>query len=80
MWTMWHIYYAWKQGEVTLYPNLPRSEGLTTNWQESGLHYHNAKPHAAGPLLVDWKEEFVNLPDVPVCLDANGKVVASKLV
>jgi hypothetical protein len=81
MWTMWHIYYAYTlRGEVTLYPNLPRSQGLSINWREPGLHYKHAKPNQTWPLLVEWKEEYVNLPDVPVCLDANGKVVATKLV
>ncbi|XP_041356334.1 uncharacterized protein LOC121373678 [Gigantopelta aegis] len=74
MWSIWHIYYAWKNTEYTLYPNLPGRQGLTINWKEKGLNYNKnkAKPD---PLLQTWESRFVDLPDKPPVLDYTGAVV-----
>ncbi|XP_033725273.1 uncharacterized protein LOC117315236, partial [Pecten maximus] len=76
MWSMWHIYHAWKFKEQTIYPNLPGKSGLTINWKESGLHYSKSQTVTKNkdPILTVWDKKFDNLPDVPVHLNVNGKV------
>ena len=74
MWSIWHIHYAWKNTEYTLYPNLPGREGLTINWKEKGLNYGKSKERA-DPLLQEWEDRFVDLPDKPPVLDYSGAVV-----
>ncbi|XP_045166626.2 uncharacterized protein LOC123530011 [Mercenaria mercenaria] len=76
MWSIWHIHYAWKNNEYTLYSNFEDHAGLTTNWQEDGLHYQNVKK-VTNKLLTEWKPEYENLPDKLVHLDIAGKVISS---
>ncbi|XP_046578170.1 uncharacterized protein LOC124285934 [Haliotis rubra] len=77
MWSMWHIYYANKNNELTIYPNLPFRQGLTTNGNEKGLHYSTKQKTQAGRALVEWLDKYIALPSVPVQLDTHGRVVRS---
>ncbi|XP_045215449.1 uncharacterized protein LOC123565702 [Mercenaria mercenaria] len=72
MWEMWHIYYAWKNNEYTLYSNFSNRTGLTCNWREKGLHSTKSQGDS-NPLLTEWKIEYENLPKVPIYLDVSGK-------
>lgn len=74
MWTMWHIYYAYSKKERTLYPNFPNKQGMTINWKESGIHYKKGQKNG-DPLVTEWDSRLDNLPDEPIHLDANGRVV-----
>ncbi|XP_060065010.1 uncharacterized protein LOC132545346 [Ylistrum balloti] len=76
MWSMWHIYHAWKFQERSIYPNLPGKCGLTINWKEAGLHYAKSQTVTKNtdPILTVWDKKFENLPDVPVHLNVNGVV------
>lgn len=76
MWSMWHIYHAWKYEERTIYPNLPGRAGLTVNWKEAGLHYNKAQTVVKNkdPILSEWDVKFDELPGVPIHLNVNGKV------
>jgi len=48
---------------------------LTANWMEPGLHYSKAVAKASNDLLMEWTLEYNNLPDVPVHVDINGKII-----
>ncbi|XP_021359182.1 uncharacterized protein LOC110454129 [Mizuhopecten yessoensis] len=76
MWSMWHVYHAWKFKERSIYPNLPGKCGLTINWKEAGLHYSKSQTVTENkdPILTAWDGKFDNLPDVPIHLNVNGKV------
>ncbi|XP_060597036.1 uncharacterized protein LOC132750958 [Ruditapes philippinarum] len=74
MWTMWHIYYAWKNNEYTLHCNFPENAGLTTNWREKGLHYSHTEG-SSNKLLTEWKSEYDNLPDHVPYLNLSGHVI-----
>ncbi|XP_060597005.1 uncharacterized protein LOC132750932 [Ruditapes philippinarum] len=74
MWTMWHIYYAWKNNEYTLHCNFPENAGLTTNWREKGLHYSQTEG-SSNKLLTEWKSEYNNLPDHVPYLNLSGHVI-----
>ncbi|KAK3095592.1 hypothetical protein FSP39_016444, partial [Pinctada imbricata] len=77
MWTMWHIYYTHINNEFTLYPSFPNNQGITINWQESGLHYQKKQTLKKGdPLLTKWNSTYDNLPDNPVKLDYGGIVIS----
>jgi hypothetical protein len=71
---MWHIYYAYSKKERTLHPNFPNKQGMTINWKESGIHYKKGQKNG-DPLVTEWDTRLDNLPDEPIHLDANGKVV-----
>ncbi|XP_053391812.1 uncharacterized protein LOC128554569 [Mercenaria mercenaria] len=77
MWEMWHIYYALKHNEYTLYCNYPNHTGLTTNWREKGLHMSISKG-TSNPVLTEWKTEYENLPKMPIYLDIAGKRIESR--
>lgn len=74
MWSIWHIYYAWKHKEFTLYPNFGEHAGLSVNWQEKGLHYSGDEGGPTNKLLTEWKTEYEILPNNPVILDIKGKI------
>ncbi|XP_060576840.1 uncharacterized protein LOC132734142 [Ruditapes philippinarum] len=75
IWSIWHIYYAWKNNEYTLYSNFEGHAGLSTNWQEDGLHYLNIRK-TTNILLTEWKPEYEILPDKPHHVDIAGKVIS----
>lgn len=75
MWSIWHIYYAWKNKEFTLYSNFEGHAGLTANWLEPGLHYGKSKNKATNRLLTVWKPEYEHLPEKLVHLDMSGKII-----
>ncbi|XP_071102288.1 uncharacterized protein [Haliotis cracherodii] len=77
MWSMWHIYYAHMNNELTIYPNLPLRQGLTTNGNEKGLHFSAKQKTQAGTALDKWNDKYSTLPAVPVQLDTHGRVVRS---
>lgn len=76
MWSMWHIYHAWKFKLQTIYPNLPGKVGLAINWKEAGLHYVESQTNKkkSDPILTAWDPKFENLPDEPIHLNVNGRV------
>ncbi|XP_045164283.2 uncharacterized protein LOC123528551 [Mercenaria mercenaria] len=74
MWSMWHIYYAWKNNESTLHCNFPDSAGLTTNWREKGLHFAKTEG-SSNKLITEWKTEYENLSDHVPQLDLSGKII-----
>lgn len=74
MWSIWHIYYAWKHKEFTLYPNFGDHAGLSVNWKEKGLHYKDNKRGQTDKLLTEWKTGYEILPNSPVILDIKGKI------
>ncbi|XP_071138986.1 uncharacterized protein [Mytilus edulis] len=76
MWTMWHIFYAYSKKERTLYPNFPKNAGMTINWKEKGLHFAKTLKNT-DPLVMEWDPRLDNLPEEPIHLDANGKIVTS---
>ncbi|XP_053406197.1 uncharacterized protein LOC123566035 isoform X2 [Mercenaria mercenaria] len=73
MWEIWHIYYASKHKEYTLYYHT----GLTTNWMEKGLHYTTSLG-ASSPLLTVWKKEYESFPKKPIYVDISGKVIETR--
>lgn len=80
MWEMWHIYYAWKHWELTLYPNFPENRGLTFNWKAEGLHYKGTAELTAGSdldgLLLTWDPNFSKqLHDIPVLVGNDGIIL-----
>lgn len=74
MWEIWHIYFAYKHHEYTLYSNFPGHLGLSANWAEKGLHSKGIGK-ASNQLLNDWKPEYEDLPDNPPVVDLSAKVV-----
>ncbi|KAL3886508.1 hypothetical protein ACJMK2_026493 [Sinanodonta woodiana] len=78
MWSMWHIYHAWKSREYTVYPAFSGHLGLTVNWKESGLHYGQGFAREgrdpAHNLLTRWRPEYEHLPNYPIRLDAYGNI------
>ncbi|KAK3092314.1 hypothetical protein FSP39_001187 [Pinctada imbricata] len=76
MWTMWHIHYTHYNNQFTLFLNFPDKMGLTSHWQEAGLHYqkHHTLNHSA-PLLTTWDPRYDHLPDKLVKLDYDGKII-----
>ncbi|XP_053402367.1 uncharacterized protein LOC128557867 [Mercenaria mercenaria] len=77
MWEIWHIFYAWKNNEFTLYCNFPGRTGLTTNWREKGLHAEKTEG-SSNALITEWKTEYDNLPDNITYLDLAGNVMEWK--
>ncbi|KAL4228460.1 hypothetical protein ACF0H5_011507 [Mactra antiquata] len=75
MWSIWHVYYAWLNKEYTIYSNFPNHQGLTTNWQEDGLHFTGAVGTMSNPLLTIWTFSYDMLPDKPVMLNNAGHIV-----
>lgn len=76
MWEMWHIFFAWKNNETSLYSNLGGHQGLAINHREAGLHYSGSEAGRVDPLLTEWKQEYENLPENPISLDNSGKVIS----
>ncbi|KAK3598028.1 hypothetical protein CHS0354_042395 [Potamilus streckersoni] len=80
MWSMWHIYHAWKTREFTLYPNFAGHLGLTVNWKESGLHYgpglSQESKNPSNNLVTTWRAGYENLPENPIRLDVYGNIDA----
>ncbi|KAL3886472.1 hypothetical protein ACJMK2_026457 [Sinanodonta woodiana] len=78
MWSMWHIYHAWKSREYTVYPNFSGHLGLTVNWKESGLHYGpglaRGGRNPSHNLLTIWRPAYEDLPDYPIRLDVYGNI------
>ncbi|XP_076471268.1 uncharacterized protein LOC143301102 [Babylonia areolata] len=81
MWTMWHIYHAYKNHQLTLYPCLPEKKGLTFNWKEPGEHYakHSMGKGLHAHLMETWREEDVRLPEKIVVLNAKGFITGEKI-
>ncbi|KAK3094122.1 hypothetical protein FSP39_024369, partial [Pinctada imbricata] len=76
MWTMWHIYYTYVNNQFTLFSNFPNEIGLTSHWQEEGLHYSKSDTlNTSAPLLTKWDKKYENLPDKLVKLDYDGKII-----
>ncbi|KAJ8311400.1 hypothetical protein KUTeg_010755 [Tegillarca granosa] len=84
MWSMWHIYYAWKNSEFTMHPNLPERQSLAVNWKEPGLHVENKTVSEKKEkenfdfntsLLYEWDDQFINFPENPLRISASGEVV-----
>ncbi|KAK3599744.1 hypothetical protein CHS0354_037221 [Potamilus streckersoni] len=79
MWSMWFIYYAWMNRELTVYSNFKGHKGLAINWKEHGLHYSEKdSKRNPDPLLVEWKQEYEDFPEQPVIIDVNGKEVKQR--
>ncbi|KAK3094640.1 hypothetical protein FSP39_004315 [Pinctada imbricata] len=76
MWTMWHIYYTHVNNQYTLFLNFPNKAGLTSHWQEGGLHFskHQTLKKSA-PLLTKWDPKYEHLPDKLVKLDYDGTII-----
>ncbi|XP_053401691.1 uncharacterized protein LOC128557712 [Mercenaria mercenaria] len=74
MWEIWHIFYAWKNNEFTLYCNFPGHAGLTTNWREKGLHTVETEG-SSNELITEWKKEYENFLDNIPYLDLAGNVI-----
>ncbi|CAC5405261.1 unnamed protein product [Mytilus coruscus] len=55
-------------------PNFPHNAGMTINWKEKGLHFAKTLKNT-DPLVMEWDPRLDNLPEEPVHLDANGKIV-----
>ncbi|KAH3777701.1 hypothetical protein DPMN_179149 [Dreissena polymorpha] len=65
MWSIWHIYFAWKNNEYTLYSNFEGHLGLTANWKEAGLHYKTKGGQPSNSLLTEWRPEYDSQPTFP---------------
>lgn len=73
MWTMWHIYFAHKNKEWTLYPNLPKNQAFSINWMEKGLHLDKTiRLKGDIKLLKDWEPKLNKLPENPIFIDTDG--------
>ena len=79
IWSMWHIYYAYKNRELTLYSNaLSHGLGFTVGRTEDGLHYKGSAPRKVDPVVSSWNKSYIMFPDQPVILDIHGHMVSDK--
>ncbi|XP_036364612.1 uncharacterized protein LOC115218871 isoform X2 [Octopus sinensis] len=73
VWSMWHIYYAYLNKEVTLYKNSPDKKSFSINRKEKGLHY-GTSDKSLDPIITTWNNSYINFPDKPIILNIRGKV------
>ena len=72
-WSIWHIYWSWKKGQYTIFPNLPNKEGFVISRKAAGLH-HGEKDKSKDPLCLHWNESYVDFPHSPMKIGYDGKV------
>ena len=73
-WEVWHIYWSYKHGTYTVFPNIPGHEGMAVNRKEVGLHQGPNAPRPKDPMVMKWKDEYIRFPKTPVKIGYNGKV------
>ena len=74
-WSVWHVYWSWKKGHYTIYPNLPDHQGLVINRKTTGLHKGQADK-SKDPLCLHWNRTYIDFPEQPVKIGYDGKVKA----
>lgn len=78
IWSMWHIYYAYKNKELTVYSNSINGKGFTVGRKENGLHYNGPARTYVDPVVSTWNNSYIMFPDQPVILDIHGNMVSDR--
>ena len=74
IWEMWNVYWSYKHGTYTVYPNIPGHEGMASNRKEPGLHQGPNDARPKDPLVMKWKDEYIKFPKTPARIGYDGKV------